>query len=116
MFGYHPEPEKSWMICPLADEAAGKTVFEARELNVNWTRGHRYVGGFVGSGASRDRWIEPQVEQWVAAVEALAKVARKFPQSACAGFTHCLQGQWAYVSRCIPGVSPLLAPVEGAIQ
>ena len=116
MFGYYPEPEKSWGICPLADEAAAKAAFEAMELNVNWTRGHRYVGGFVGSVAMRNRWIEPQVEQWVAAVEALAKVARRFPQSAYAGFTHCLQGQWAYVSRCVPGVSPLLAPVEGAIQ
>ena len=66
--------------------------------------------------ASRNRWIEPQVEGWVAAVEALAKVARKYPQSAHAGFTHCLQNQWAYVSRCVPGVGPLLAPVEDAIQ
>ena len=52
----------------------------------------------------------------MAAVEALAKVAQKHPQSAHAGFTQCLQSQWAYVSRCVPGVGPLLAPVEEAIQ
>ncbi len=55
MFGYLPEPEKSFVICPLADEEAAKAAFTAENLPVKYCRGHRYVGGFVGSKAMRDR-------------------------------------------------------------
>ena len=90
-FGYFPEPEKSFAICPLATEAAAKAIFEAEGLPVNYCRGHRYVGGYVGSTAMQDRWVEPMVEKWVASIKALAKVASQFPQSAFAGFTQSLQ-------------------------
>ena len=93
MFGYHPEPEKSWGICPLADEAAGKAAFEAEGLAIKWCRGQRYVGGFVGSLAMRDRWLEPKVKRWVAAIEVISKVALRYPQAAYAAHVHCLQAQ-----------------------
>ena len=49
-FGYHPEPEKSFVICPLADQADAKLAFEAKGLaNLQYVRGHQYVGGYVGS-------------------------------------------------------------------
>ena len=35
-------------------------------------------------------WVEPQVAKWVEGVEALAKVAVRFPQAAYTGFAHCL--------------------------
>ncbi|KAL7523332.1 hypothetical protein ACHAWF_000480, partial [Thalassiosira exigua] len=82
MFGYHPEPDKSWVICPLGSEAKAKAAFEAEGLQVRYCRGHRYVGGFVESAAMRDRRIEPKVEEWSARVEALAKIAVRHPQSA----------------------------------
>ena len=63
MFGYYPEPAKSFVICPKADEDAAKAAFSALNLPVQYCRGHRYVGGYMGSLAMRDRWIEPQVEQ-----------------------------------------------------
>jgi len=115
-FGYHPEPEKSYVICPLAAEAAAKAIFDAANLPVQYCRGHRYVGGYVGSNAMRDRWVEPMVEQWVAGVKALAKVAAKYPQSAYVGFTQSLQSEWQYLCRCVPGVGVHLEPVEAAIQ
>ena len=59
MFGYHPEPEKSWGICPLATEAEGKATMAAAGLQINWCRGLRYVGGYVGSIVMCDEWIDP---------------------------------------------------------
>ena len=88
MFSYYLGVEKSWGICTLADEAESKAVFAAAGLEVQWTRGHHYVGGSVSSDAMRDCWIEPKIEGWVFVVEELAKVAVKYPQSAYAGFTH----------------------------
>ena len=65
MFGYYPEPKKSFAICPLVVEAEVKEVFNAEGLAVQTCRGHRYVGGYVGSLAMRNRWVEPMVAQWV---------------------------------------------------
>ena len=47
-------------------------------------------------------WVEPQVAKWVEGVEALAKVAVRFPQAAYTGFAHCLQAEWQYLSHCVP--------------
>ena len=97
MFKYLPEPEKSFCICPLATEAAAKAIFEEEGLSVKYCRGHRYVGGYVGSLAMKDRWVEPMVEKWVGGIKALAKVARKYPQSAYFGFSQSLQAEWQYL-------------------
>ena len=94
MFGYFPEPEKSFAICPLEGETEVKAVFLAEDLAVQTCRGHRYVGGYVGSLAMRNRWIEPKVEKWVAVIGALAKIASKYPQSAYHGFATSLQAKW----------------------
>ena len=113
---YYPKPAKSFAICPLATEAAAKAVFESESLPVNFCRGHRYVGGYVGSIAMRDRWVEPMVGKWVGGVEALAKVARKYPQSVFTGFSQSLQAEWQYLCRCVPDVGKHLGPVEAAIK
>ena len=93
-FGYFPEAEKSYFICPLADEAAAKTVFEELELEIQYSQGEQYVGGFIGSTEMQDRWIEPKVQGWVEGVKSLARVATRYPQSAFAGFTQSLQSEW----------------------
>ena len=81
-FCYFREPEKSFAISPLAKEAEVKTAFTAEGLTVRTCRSHCYVSGYVGSLAMRNRWIEPMVEEWVAAIEVLSKIARKYLQSA----------------------------------
>ena len=68
-FGYYPEPEKSFAICPQATEARVLAAFGDAGLTVQARQGHRYVGGFIGSREMRDRWIEPQVEKWVTIIE-----------------------------------------------
>jgi hypothetical protein len=91
-------------------------VFEELELEIQYSRGERYVGGFVGSTAMQDRWIKPKVEGWVEGVKSLARAATRYPQSAFAGFTQSLQSEWQYLSRCVPGVGKHLQPVEDAIR
>ena len=115
MFEHLPEPEKSYVICPKADEENARAAFQALDLSVKYCRGHRYVGGYVGSTAMRDRWITPQVDKWVGAVKVLAKVAARYPQSAYVGFTMSLQAEWQYLCRCVPVIGPHLQPIEEAI-
>ena len=104
-FGYFPEPDKSFAICPLATEAAAKAIFEAEGLPVKFCRCHRYVGGYVGSTAMQDRWVEPMVDKWVVGIKALAMVVRKYPQSTYAVFLNSCRrleniwSQWRRRSR-----------------
>ena len=114
--GYFPAPAKSWVICPKRAEAPAKTIMDAAGLPVKWSRGQRYVGGFIGSEKMNRRWLEPMVQKWVEGVDKLAKVARRYPQSAYAGLVNCLQAEWQYLCRVEPGVGQHLAPVEAALR
>ena len=73
--GYYAAAAKSWVICAEWAEGAAREQMEAQGLQIQYTRGHRYVGGFVGSDAAERDWVEPQVKTWVEGVESLAKVA-----------------------------------------
>ena len=90
--------------------------FERLGLDINFSRGERYLGGFIGSGASKEKWLGEMVAKWAAAVETLAKVAIKFPQAAYAGFTFCLQNEWQYLQRVVADTGPFFEPLEKAIR
>ena len=114
-FGYYPEPKKSWHICSEAEEPAAMAAFDAEGLQVRFTRGQRYAGGYIGSAETQEEWLAPMVVKWTEAVKTLAAVAGKYPQTAFAGFAMCLQSEWQYVCRTTPGVAPAMAPVEAAM-
>ncbi len=113
--GYFPAPAKSWAICPKQAEAPAKTIMDAAGLPVKWSRGQRYVGGFIGSEKMHERWLVPMVQKWVASIEKLARVAGRYPQSAYAGLVNCLQAEWQYLCRVEPDVGHHLAPLEDAL-
>ena len=48
----------------LAIEETERVAFTAESLEVKFCQGHRFVGGFVGSHAMHDRWVEPMVADW----------------------------------------------------
>ncbi|KAL7523871.1 hypothetical protein ACHAWF_000712 [Thalassiosira exigua] len=50
----------------------------------------------------RDCWIEPKVEEWTDGVEALAKIAVRYPQSAYKGFTDSLQAEYTILEKLLP--------------
>ena len=62
------------------------------------------------------RWLEPMVQKWVAEVDKLAKVQRRYPQAAYTGLVNCLQAEWQYLCWVEPGVGQHLAPVETALR
>ena len=49
-------------------------------------------------------------------VKVLSDIARTEPHAAYSAYTHGLQHRWNYVMRTIPGISPLLGPLETAIR
>ena len=101
-FGYYPEPEKSWHICSEAEEPAAMAAFDAEGLQVRFTRGQRYVGGYIGSAETQEEWLAPMMVKWTEAVKTFAAVAGKYPQTTYAGFAMCLQLEWQYVCQTTP--------------
>ena len=80
-------------------------------------RGERYLGGFLGSAATKSEWMQSKVDVWTNAVEILAKIAVKFPQAAYTGFVFCLQNEWQYVSRVTSNIiAAFFEPLEKAIR
>ena len=115
-YGYFADPSKSYYICKGEDEAVARSEFEKLGLDINFSRGQRYLGGFIGSGATKEKWLGEMVAKWAAAVETLAKVASKYPQTAYTGFTFCLQNEWQYLQRVVADTGPFFEPLEKAIR
>jgi hypothetical protein len=83
---------------------------------VQYSCGQRYLGGFIGSNASKTDWLGSMVTTWVAAVETLALLAGNYPQAAYTGFTFCLQNKWQYVQHMTSDTAPHFTPLEVAIR
>ena len=115
-YGYYSEVEKSWYVCKKEDEAIARREFAARKLKIKFTRGQKYLGGFIGSAETKAKWIEEKVEKWAAGVSTLSKVAVKYPQTAYAGFCFSLQAQWQYLQRVVAETEIFFTPVEEAIR
>jgi hypothetical protein len=111
--GYFPEPDKSILIAPIATPPSA--LEPLAEFNFRHTDGHRYLGGFVGSGESEAAWVDPQVHHWKEGVHRLAAAARRYPQTAYAGLSQSLQSEWQFLQRVTPDIAPAFAPLEAAI-
>ena len=113
--GYFPEPAKSYHICPKEVEAEARAAFEEAGISVNFCHGKHYPGGFVGSEAMLERWMDPKVKKWVAGIGILDCIASRFPQTAYMGLVTSLQAKWQYLCRVVPGGEQFLGPIESAI-
>ena len=88
-FAYFPEPSKSVLVVSETNATKAKTFF--REQGFKVRLGSRYLGGYLGNEATKSTWLEERIEDWVAAVKELARIAEKFPQSAYCGLKKSLQ-------------------------
>ena len=113
--GYFPEPEKTWYICKGEDEAAAQATHAAFDLEINFARGRQYLGGFVGSAATKDEYVKAKVDIWKETVETLSKVVPKYPQSAYVGITCVLQNEWLFLSWVVQDIAHLFEPIEKVI-
>jgi hypothetical protein len=111
--GYFPEPSKSLLISRPEEQAQARQSLS--EFDFTFVDGHRYVGGFIGTRAARDAWLESQLDTWLHGVAKLSQVALRFPQTAYAGLAKSLQSEWQYLQRVLPNAGPAFAPVEEAL-
>jgi hypothetical protein len=111
--GYFPEPAKSIVISPPADQAHARHAFAG--MDFRYVDGSRYVGGFIGTVESREAWLQPRIDDWVYGIKLLARVSQRFPQTAYAGLSKSLQSEWQYLQRVLPDAGSYFKPIEEAL-
>jgi hypothetical protein len=127
-YGYFPKPAKCILVVKPHLLERAKEVFKksgiieiqtegSKDTGVELTsEGTRHLGAAVGHTSFRHSYVKEKVEQWVNKVEKLAEVAVTQPHAAFAAFTHCLQGQWTFLSRTMPDCEEHFQPLENAIR
>jgi hypothetical protein len=103
-------------ICKAKDKDTALQAFESFGLNINYSRGQRYIGGFIGSAEKKEEWLDGMVEKWAAAVVTLIPVAERYPQTVYAGFIFCIQNEWQYVQQVVADTAPFFSPLEEVIR
>ena len=84
---YFPNPAKSLFILNTpGQEEAENQEFAVEGLTLNFISGSRYLRAYLGPQSDLEAWVKPQVEAWAHRVRVLAKISRRHPQSAYAGF------------------------------
>eukprot|EP00957_Ditylum_brightwellii_P108449 8272652-Ditylum_brightwellii.AAC.1 len=115
--GYFPEPDKSIHVCDSAEDTEkAREAFDAAGLKVNLHDGFRYVRGFIGGQEQEVEYTTPKVREWAAGVKTLAGIAKRYPQTAYAGFTMSLQAEWQYLQQTVPNVGKHMGAIEDALQ
>ncbi len=104
-----------YYICKAEDEPVPCRAFEGYGLEINYLRGQRYLGSFIGSAQKKEEWLGGMVGKWVSALKMLSVVAVCYPQTAYAGFTFCVQNEWQYVQRVVANTAPFFQPLEKEI-
>jgi hypothetical protein len=97
-------------------QGSSSQAFESFGLDINYSRGQRYLGGFIGSAEKKEEWLVGMVDKWAAVVVTLSTVAERYPQTAFAGFTFCMQNEWQYVQRVVTDTDPFVSPLEEVIR
>ena len=84
--------------------------------DINYSKGQRYLGGFIGSAVKKEEWLVGIVEKWVAAMVTLSTVAERYPQTVYTSFTFCMQNEWQYVQQVVADTAPFFSPLEEVIR
>ena len=98
------------------DEEAARREFEREGLNLNYVGGSQYLGAYLGNGEELEAWVRPKVEAWDHRLRILAKISKRYPQSAYAVLGMSLQIEWQYLQSTVPVVSSLMGPIEDALR
>lgn len=111
--GYYPEASKSVLVSHPVDRRAAERALSS--FNFQYRDGTRYLGGFVGTAATREEWIKPQIENWVRCIEKVARVTKRCPQAGYTGMTKSLQAEWLFVQRVANTTAAEFAPISTAL-
>jgi hypothetical protein len=126
-YGYYPKPSKCILLAKPDRVEQARKVFKGSGIDIKTegakdsgveiiTTGTRHLGAAVGTDDFKHSYIKKKVDAWIACVKTLATIANSEPHAAYSAYTHCLQTQWGFLCRSMPGVPALFQPLEDAIR
>ena len=126
-YGYYPKPSKCILIVKPDRLKKANEVFKGTHVEVKVegakdsgveinTTGTRHLGAAVGTVKFKEEYVNTKIDGWIAALLKLSAIATSEPHAAFSAFTQCMQGQWTFLSRSMPGISHLLERLEKVIR
>ena len=70
----------------------------------------------MGPKEELEEWVRTKLESWAHRVRTIAKIAKRYPQSAYSGLGMSIQLEWYYLQRTVPGVGSLMDPIEYSLR
>ena len=113
--GYFPKANKSWLIVEPEKYETAKGIFKDTNLNIT-NKGKKHLGAVVGTEEFRKEYAIMSVNEWVAELKLLTKIAKFYSQATCCTFTSGFRQKFNYAIRTIPNISHLLQPIENVIR
>lgn len=114
-YGYHPNPNKTWLVVKPEHLPAAEEQFQETGVKIT-TQGQRHLGAAIGSRNFVEDFVREKVLVWVSEIEKLSRIASFQPQAAHTVFTHGLMHRWTFLMRTVPGVEELFQPLEEVIR
>ena len=111
-FGYYPEPTKTWLVIkPYASQQTNEIFFRTK-IKIT-SKGHRYLGGTVGTEEFKDIYMEKKVLEWTNQLEVLSKIAAVEPQAAYCAFVGGFKHKVTYT---VPDIRKHLKKLDQAVD
>jgi hypothetical protein len=127
VYGYFPKPSKCILITKPERLERANEIFRGTGVDVTTDgskdsgieincEGTRHLGAAVGTEDFKRSFVKKKVDAWIQSVKQLSAIATSEPHAAFSTFTQCLQAQWTFLSRTMPGTADLLQPLEDIIR
>ena len=113
--GYFSKTNKSWLIVKPEKYEAAKGIFKDTNLDIT-NEGKRHLGAVVDTEEFRKEYVIMRVNEWIAELKLLTKIAKFYPQAASCAFTSGFRQKFNYVIRTTTNISHLLQPIENVIR
>ena len=97
-YGYFPNGTKFWLIVKEDIEDAARKVFADSDIHIT-TKGHRYLGGVIGSEAFEQQFLQQKLQDWISDIKKLSSIAKSQPHAAYSTYCHGLSFRWNYFFR-----------------
>ena len=113
MFGYFPNPSKTWLIVKEAHLDRATEMFSDIKISVE---GRKYLGSFIGTEDGKAKFVDEKIGEWSKDIDALAQIGISEPQLAYAAYIYGTSKRWQFVCRTTPGIAPFLQKLEDQIR
>ena len=115
--GYLPDPDKSLFTADNREvEEAVMRKFDQSGLNFKYVGEKQYLAAYLGPREEIEEWMRPKVEAWSHGVRTIAKISKRYNQSAYAGLGMSIHIKLQYLQRTVPALGTMMGTIEYALR